>query len=102
MYQSALAAAERSINRPEFPMSSLCSAILLQIEHDWRSAASAYDNNALDKVRREILYPSGLVTNILECCDCSPEKFLTRLEEMFPLGCSRPTHRKKGCRESEF
>lgn len=96
MYQSALAAAARLVARPEFPLADLCSAIILQTQQGWMHAASAYDSLKLAKIRAEINYPGGIVANILECLDVSPDEFLSRLETAYPMGCNKPTRRKKG------
>lgn len=95
MYRSALSAAAHHINRIEFPMVQLCSAVLAQTEQDWHSAAAARDRVELNKLRHEITYSGGLISSILDACDCEPELFIAKLEREYPLGCQKPTHRKK-------
>lgn len=102
VYQTALSLAERGSNRAQFPLPTLCAGILIQIEHDYRNAASASNRHKIAEIRNEILFPGGVVANILECCDCDPENYLAKLEAKYPLGCPHYRNRKKEYLGREF
>ena len=78
----------------EFPYLTLCVGIINQIERDWMSAANAYDYSGIKRLEYEISYPDGVVVNILEACNSSPERYIEKLRKDYPMGCEIPDKRR--------
>lgn len=73
-----------------FPCAHFCAAILGQAERDYQRCASAFNKRGMENVARDILFPGGLISNILIACNCEPEVYLERLRKQYPLGCDAP------------